>query len=110
MTCEPFTLSVPRRDDGCALGSTRYESDALPCPDVAVVSATHDTEDDADHVQSRVVEIASCPVEPFAGAVMVVLSTETWHLGASGAVTETAVDPHAAHNSATTHVNTALSG
>jgi len=83
--------------------STRYDSDALPCPDVADVSATHDADEDADHVQSRVVETASCPVVPFAGAEIVALSTETWHFGVSGAVTDTAVDPHAAHSRARTN-------
>ncbi len=49
----------------------------------------------AAHVQSRVVVTLTLPVIPPAGADAADRSTLTWHLGASGAVTEIAVEPQA---------------
>jgi hypothetical protein len=86
---------VARRDAGCALASTRYDSAPSPWPLVGGSSATQPAEAEAAHVQSRVVETVICPVPPAAGVVGTAPAV-TWQRGRSGAVTDvTDVDPHA---------------
>ena len=95
VTCVPLTSSVPLRDAGAALASTRYETVPLPCPLPAEVRAIQFTPLDASHVQSRVVVIVSEPLPPPAGAVAIELSTETEHFGVLGDVVEIVVArPH----------------
>jgi len=76
-TCEPFTSIAPRRDEGTPFASTRYVTAPLPCPDFADVMVIHAADDDAVHVQSRVVLTAICPVDPDEGTVGTPLSTVT---------------------------------
>jgi hypothetical protein len=65
-------------------------SDSLPWPEVGVI-AIHAAFVVAVHVQSRLVEIASVPDIPSAGAARVAaFSTMTSHLAAVGEVTEMA--------------------
>ena len=87
-----LTSSTPCRGAGSALALTRYVSDSLPWPEVGV-TAIHAAFVVAVHVQSRLVEIASVPDMPPAGAAPVAaFSTVTTHLAAVGAVTEIADD------------------
>ncbi len=105
---EPLTSMAPCRGEGCALGSTRYETVPLPCPDADEVIAIQLASLAAAHVQSRVVVTSSVPDAPFDGTDVVVAPSETWHFGASGAVVEILVDPHAACSRvATAHARTA---
>ena len=68
-------------------------SDSLPWPEVADVIAIHAAFAVAVQVQSRLVEIASVPDIPSAGAALVAAFwTVTSHLAAVGAVTDMAED------------------
>ena len=89
---EPMTIA-DERAAGTVFAATVNATAASPCPDV-VASATQFDSADADHVQSRVVEIVIEPLPPIGGNVAVGASpTVTWHLSTLGAVTEDEAEP-----------------
>ena len=72
---------------------TRYARDSLPWPEVADVMAIHAAFAVAVQVHSRLVEIASVPDIPSAGAAAVAaFSMVTSHLAVVGEVTDMAED------------------
>ena len=103
-----LTETADCRAAGAGFAPTRKSSVPLPCPFVDEPRLIHDAVVEADHVQSRVVSIATVPAPPAAGTFDMELVADSWHfdvVGATSCVDDDDLQPAIASQAITAEVS-----